>query len=158
MNVYYFDYLDNEGNLIKLSDFKNKNLLIVNVASKCGYTKQYEGLQKLYEEFKDKDLEIIAFPCNQFGQQEPEDNDSISKFCKINYGVTFKIASKIEVNGENETALYRFLKESAKNLKDIDWNFEKFLIKKNSHIDNDITHYESSFEPEFFKEILQEIE
>jgi glutathione peroxidase len=115
----------------KLSSYEGKTLLIVNVASKCGFTPQYEGLQTLYEAYKDKGLVVLGFPCNQFGAQEPGDEKEIATFCSTNYGVTFPMFAKIDVNGENAHPLYKFLKREKKGLagsEAIKWNFTKFLV------------------------------
>lgn len=120
---------------IKLSDYEGKVLLIVNVASKCGYTKQYKALQELYDMYNQKGFEILAFPCNQFGGQEPGTNEEIEEFCSVNYGVTFKLFDKIEVNGINRSPLYeRLTNNSAVEKGDVKWNFEKFLIDKNGNV------------------------
>ena len=115
----------------KLSSYKGKTRLIVNVASKCGFTPQYEGLQTLYEAYKDKGLVVLGFPCNQFGAQEPGDEKEIATFCSTNYGVTFPMFAKIDVNGENAHPLYKYLKKEKKGLagsEAIKWNFTKFLV------------------------------
>jgi glutathione peroxidase len=133
MNVYDYVFRDSEGRDILLEEFKDKNILIVNTASNCGFTRQYNDLQRLTSR---EDLKIIAFPCNQFGEQEPGTDEEIKEFCVSNYGVSFPIALKIDVNGEKEHPLYRHLKDSSKNGQDIGWNFEKFLIKKDGTILN----------------------
>jgi glutathione peroxidase len=115
----------------KLSDYKGKTLLIVNVASKCGFTPQYQGLQKLYESYKDKGVEVLAFPCNQFGAQEPGDEKEIASFCSLNYGVSFPMFAKVDVNGDGAHPLYKFLKKEKKGIagsEAIKWNFTKFLV------------------------------
>ncbi|HNR76153.1 MAG TPA: glutathione peroxidase [Parvularculaceae bacterium] len=120
-----------------LAGYKGKALLIVNVASKCGFTPQYDGLQKLYDANKDKGFEILGFPCNQFGAQEPGDEKEIAKFCAVNYGVTFPMFAKIDVNGENAHPLYKFLKKEKKGLagtEAIKWNFTKFLVDGDGHV------------------------
>jgi len=120
-----------------MKDYKGKVLLVVNTASKCGFTPQYEELQKLYEEYKDQGFEILAFPCNQFANQEPGDNEEIRSFCKLNYNVTFQLFDKIDVNGKNTHPIYKYLKENVKGLlnsKDIKWNFTKFLVDKNGDV------------------------
>ena len=124
-------------NEISLGDYKGKTLLIVNVASYCGLTYQYEGLQNLYDKFKNDNFEILAFPCNQFKAQEPGTNDEIKFFCTEKYNVTFPIFNKIDVNGPNEDPLYTFLKNissEGSDVKDIEWNFTKFLFNKNSEL------------------------
>lgn len=120
-----------------LAAYKGKALLIVNVASKCGFTPQYEGLQKLYEVNRDKGLEILGFPCNQFGAQEPGDEKEIQNFCATNYGVTFPMFAKVDVNGEKTHPLYQFLKKERKGLagsESIKWNFTKFLVDRQGEV------------------------
>ena len=119
-----------DGKEIKMDLYKGKTVLVVNTASKCGLTPQYEGLEKLYEKYKDKGFEILGFPCNQFGNQEPGDEKSISEGCLINYGVTFQMFSKIDVNGEDAHPIFKYLKSKLKGFpgSKIKWNFTKFLI------------------------------
>ncbi len=120
-----------DGKVLTLQEYRGKVLLIVNVASKCGFTNQYAGLEDLYRRWKDRGLVILGFPCNQFGGQEPGSNTEIANFCSANYGVSFPLFSKIEVNGENAHPLYRHLKTSAPGIlgsESIKWNFTKFLI------------------------------
>lgn len=122
---------------VKLSDFKGKVLLIVNVASKCGFTPQYEGLEKIYRKYKSQGFEILAFPCNQFGAQEAGTNEEIKSFCSTKYNVTFQLFDKIEVNGPNTHPLYKFLKEAKPGIlgtQDIKWNFTKFLVDRNGKV------------------------
>ncbi len=124
------------GSPINLSDYKGKYILFVNVASKCGFTGQYEDLQKLYDTYKDK-LIIIGVPCNQFGSQEPGTAQEIQSFCQVNYGVTFLITEKIDVKGKNQHLLYQWLTDVAKNgnsSSTVKWNFQKYLIDRNGHI------------------------
>ena len=122
---------DMNGKAIKLSDYNGKVLLIVNVASKCGYTPQYKGLEAIYKKYKDKGFEILAFPCNDFGHQEPGTNDEIKQFCKSKYDVTFKLFDKIKVLGDDKCSLYaRLTDNSVTEKSDIGWNFEKFLIDR----------------------------
>lgn len=136
---------DIDGKLVKLSDYSGKVLLIVNVASKCGYTKQYAGLEQIYREYKDKGFEILAFPCNQFGGQEPGTNEEIKDFCSTKFDVTFKLFDKIDVNGKDQSALYKILTDNEITGKaDIKWNFEKFLVGKDGKI---IERYTSKVEP-----------
>jgi len=137
MNVYDYKVEKIQGKEVSLEKYKGKVLLIVNTATKCGFTPQYEDLQKLYEEYKEQGFEILAFPCNQFGSQEPGDNEEIRSFCKLNYDVTFPIFDKVDVNGENTHPIYKYLKENVKGLlnsKDIKWNFTKFLVDKNGDV------------------------
>ncbi len=120
-----------------LADYEGDVLLIVNTASKCGLTPQYEGLEKIYAKYKDQGFKVLGFPCNQFGAQEPGSAEEISAFCEVNYGVTFPMFSKIDVNGKHTHPLYVTLKQEAKGLlgtKDIKWNFTKFLIGRDGTI------------------------
>jgi len=129
---YDFEALDITGKNVSMSEYKGKVVLVVNTASACGLTPQYEGLEELYKKYKDRGLVILGFPCNQFGAQEPGDEKSISEGCLLNYGVTFKMFSKIDVNGKNEHPLYTYLKDGLSGLLTdaIKWNFTKFLINK----------------------------
>lgn len=136
-SVYDFSAKRLDGKEQSLADYKGKVLLIVNVASKCGFTPQYEGLQALYEKYKDKGLVILGFPCNQFGAQEPGDEKEIASFCSLTYGVDFPMFSKIDVNGENTAPVYQFLKSEKKGLagsQSIKWNFTKFLIDRDGAV------------------------
>jgi glutathione peroxidase len=130
-----------------LSDYKGKVLLIVNVASRCGFTPQYKGLEQLYEKYRDRDFEILGFPCNQFLNQEPGTNEEIASFCELNFGVKFPLFDKIEVNGKNSHPLYSFLKDSlpGEKGKDIEWNFTKFLIDRSG---KPVKRYASKIKPE----------
>lgn len=133
-SIYDFKMVDIEGKTVSLEEYKGKVVLIVNVASKCGLTKQYEGLEALYKKYKDQGLVILGFPCNQFMGQEPGTEEEIATFCSVNYGVTFPLFSKLEVNGDDAHPLYKYLKEvlpGSGNKSDIEWNFAKFLIDKN---------------------------
>jgi glutathione peroxidase len=123
-------FTDNRGNVVALSDFAGKPVLIVNTASKCGFTPQYEGLQALHEEFKDQGLMVIGFPCDQFAHQEPGGDEDIEEFCKINYGVSFPLSTKVDVNGDDADPVFEFLKERAGGVlgSRIKWNFTKFLV------------------------------
>jgi glutathione peroxidase len=132
-SFYNFSVKNIDGKEESLSKFKGKVLLIVNVASKCGFTPQYKDLQTLYQKYQAKGLEILAFPCNQFGAQEPGDEAEIKNFCSLNYDVSFPLFSKIEVNGKDTHPLYAYLKEMAPGLlgsQTIKWNFTKFLVSK----------------------------
>jgi glutathione peroxidase len=134
------------GTPVKLSDFKGKHLLFVNVASKCGFTPQYKGLQELHEAYKDK-LQVIGVPCNQFGSQEPGDASTIESFCEINYGVTFLITEKIDVKGKNQHPLYIWLTQKVNNGKidsSVKWNFQKYLVDTNGNL---INYYFSATSP-----------
>lgn len=137
MNIYDFQVKTIDGEIISMSKYRGKVLLIVNVASKCGFTKQYEGLENLFEKYKDKDFMVLGFPSNQFANQEPESDEKIKEFCSLTYDVKFDMFSKIDVNGEKESPLYTFLKSSQKGIlgtEDIKWNFTKFLIDKNGNV------------------------
>ena len=136
-SVYDFSAKTIDGDEQKLSAYKGKTLLVVNVASKCGFTPQYTGLEALYEKFKDKGLVVLGFPCDQFGHQEPGDENEIKNFCSLNYDVKFPLFAKIEVNGANTHPLYKYLKAQAKGLlgsESIKWNFTKFLIDKDGKV------------------------
>tara|TARA_B100001750_G_scaffold234154_1_gene235156 strand:+ start:505 stop:1005 length:501 start_codon:yes stop_codon:yes gene_type:complete len=133
-NIYTFSCIDSSGEKISLSKYSGKALLVVNTASKCGFTPQYQGLQDLYKEYSDKGLEILGFPCNQFGNQEPGTDEEISNFCSLKYDITFPLFSKIEVNGPGAHPLFKYLTSSKPGLlgsEKIKWNFTKFLINKN---------------------------
>ncbi len=147
-SIYDFTVKDSKGNDFDLSSLKGKTILIVNVASKCGFTPQYEGLQKIYSELKDKGLVILGFPCNQFGAQEPGSNKEIQEFCSLTYQVEFPIMDKVEVNGENTAPLYSYMKEALPGLlgsKKVKWNFTKFLFDKNGKA---IKRYASTAKPQ----------
>ncbi|MGV3466996.1 MAG: glutathione peroxidase [Heyndrickxia sp.] len=125
------------GEEVSMSDYKEKVLLIVNTASKCGFTKQFEDLEKLYRKYKDNGFEILGFPCNQFGSQDPGTNEEISEFCTLNYQVSFPMFEKIDVNGENAHPIYQYLKSHAAGFlgtKKIKWNFTKFLLNQNGEV------------------------
>ncbi|WP_137935740.1 glutathione peroxidase [Chitinivorax sp. B] len=125
------------GKEVSIGEFKDKVLLIVNTASKCGFTPQYEGLEKLHKDYAAKGLVVLGFPCNQFGSQEPGSENDIAEFCQVNYGVSFPMFAKIDVNGENAHPLYQFLKSSAPGifgLEGIKWNFTKFLVDRSGKV------------------------
>lgn len=135
-----------EGKNVKLSDYEGKVLLIVNVASKCGYTPQYTGLEAIYEKYKGQGFEILAFPCNDFGGQEPGTNEEIKTFCSVNYKVSFPLFDKIKVLGADKSPLYKLLTNSPSvEQGDIKWNFEKFLIDKKGNI---VNRFRSKVKPE----------
>lgn len=136
MSIYNLSFVDNNKNNIELKNFEGKNILIVNTASHCGNTPQYADLQKIQSD----SLVVIGFPCNQFGNQEPGTDEEIKSFCTINYGITFPISEKVEVNGPNAHPIYKYCKE-ATGVSNIGWNFEKFLIS----IDGSISHYPTSY-------------
>ena len=154
-NIKQVTVKDIDGKSVKLSDYKGKVLLIVNVASYCGFTKQYSGLEQIYKQYKDKGFEILAFPCNQFGEQEPGTNEEIKNFCSSKFDVSFKLFDKIDVNGSNKSPLYSILTDNEITGKsDIKWNFEKFLIDKDGNI---VARYASKVEPTG-KELISAIE
>jgi len=139
MNIYDFKVKDIDGNDVSMSKYKGKTLLVVNVASKCGFTNQYEGLEELYETYKDKDFIVLGFPSNEFSNQEPGDEEEIKSFCSLTYNVKFDMFSKIEVNGENQSPLFRYMKEQQTGVlgsKKIKWNFTKFLINQEGKVVN----------------------
>ena len=136
-DLYNIEVKNIEGEVISLENYKGKTLLIVNTASKCGFTPQYKGLEVMYKKLKDRGLEILGFPCNQFGKQEPADEDEIKNFCSLTYNVTFPMFAKIDVNGSEASPLYNYLKTEAPGLlgsKNIKWNFTKFLVDKNGNV------------------------
>ena len=154
-NIKQITVKDIDGKDVNLSDYKEKVLLIVNVASYCGYTKQYAGLEEIYKEYKDKGFEILAFPCNQFGEQEPGSNEEIKNFCSSKFDVSFKLFDKIDVNGKDKSPLYSILTDNEVTGKaDIKWNFEKFLIDKDGNV---VARYSSKIEPTG-KELISAIE
>lgn len=137
--------LDMDKKSIPLSDYNGKVLLIVNVASECGYTPQYKGLEEIYEKYNKQGFEILAFPCNDFGGQEPGTNDEIKKFCTTNYGVTFKLFDKIKVLGEERSPLYeRLINNPVTENGDVKWNFEKFLVSRDGKI---VARFKTKVEP-----------
>lgn len=134
MSIYQFQANTIKGEQLPLSQYEGKALLIVNTASKCGFTPQYKGLEELYAKYKDKGFEVLAFPCNQFGGQEPGSSEDIQSFCDLTYKTSFPLFEKVDVNGDNAHELFKYLKEKCPGLlgtKKIKWNFTKFLIDKN---------------------------
>jgi len=178
MSIYDIKITNREGKELSLENYKGKTLIIVNTATGCGFTPQYEGLEKLYEEYHNQGLEILDFPCNQFGHQAPGTDDEIHEFCTAKYQTQFDQLSKIEVNGENEHPLYTYLKKQQpneiiegiknkmamkaiekisttyKNKEDIKWNFTKFLVDKNGNV---IKRYDPTFDPKNIEKDLKEI-
>jgi len=156
-SVYDFTMKDIDGMEVPLSNYRGKAILIVNVASKCGYTYQYEGLEALYEQYKDRDFVVLGFPTNDFLGQEPGTEEEIKSFCTLTYGVSFPMFSKIKATGRNKTGLYKFLTERDSNPDfsgRITWNFNKFLIDKNGDI---INRFSSRTEP-LSDEIISAVE
>lgn len=135
-SIYDYVVKDAEGKEVNLSEYKGKALLIVNTATGCGFTPQYEGLENLYKQYKDQGFEILDFPCNQFGNQAPGTESEIKSFCQLKYNTSFKLFAKVEVNGANEEPLFTFLKKQKGGLlgSKIKWNFTKFLVDKNGNV------------------------
>ena len=155
--IYNFSVKDGSLEDISLSKYKNKIILIVNVASYCGLTYQYKGLENIYKKFKDNDFEIIGFPCNQFAFQEPGNNEEIKEFCDTNYGITFKIMDKIKVNGPKADPLFKFLKKQKSGIAgtpQIKWNFTKFLINRDGMV---VKRFGPKVEPKEIESSIQEI-
>jgi glutathione peroxidase len=137
MNIFDYTATSLSGTRVDLAQYKGKVLLIVNTASACGFTPQYKGLEQVYQQFKDQGVEVLAFPCNQFGSQEPGTESEIGAFCEKNYGVSFPLFAKIDVNGENAHPLYKQLKKDAPGVlgtEAIKWNFTKFLVRKDGTV------------------------
>jgi glutathione peroxidase len=154
-SIHSFKVKGLDGKQIDFASFKGKKILVVNTASKCGYTPQYESLEKVYEQYKNK-LVIIGFPCNQFGGQEPGSNEEIAAFCKKNYGVTFPLADKIDVKGATMAPIYQWLTQKSKNGvvdANISWNFNKFLLDENGKM---IAYFPSNVKPDS-EEILSRV-
>ena len=169
MSIYDFNVINRKGKEVSLSEFKNKVLIIVNTATGCGFTPQYEGLEKLYKKYHDQGLEILDFPCNQFGNQAPGSDDEIHEFCSLKYNTSFDQFAKVDVNGDKEIELYKYLKSqiaddeidgiknklamktiekislTTKKKEDIKWNFTKFLVDRNGNI---IKRYSPTYNPE----------
>ncbi|HPI38496.1 MAG TPA: glutathione peroxidase [Ignavibacteriaceae bacterium] len=134
-SIYNFSVKDIDGKEIQLSDYKGKVLLIVNVASRCGFTKQYNGLEEIYRKYKERGFEILAFPCNDFGNQEPGTNEEIKEFCSSKFDVSFQLFDKVKVLGDDKEPLYAFLTDNPVTGKsDIGWNFEKFIVDREGNI------------------------
>jgi len=146
-SIYNIELTTNKGEPQTFSQYKDKVLLIVNTASACGFTPQYEELQNLYSELKDKGFEVLAFPCNQFGKQEKGNNEEIASFCDLNFNISFPLFEKIEVNGDNTHPLFKHLKSEAAGLlgtKSIKWNFTKFLVNQQGEV---VKRYAPSTKP-----------
>ena len=178
MSIYDYKVQNRNGEEITMSNFQGKVLIIVNTATGCGFTPQYEGLEKLYKNYHDKGLEILDFPCNQFGHQAPGTDEEIHQFCALKYNTSFDQFAKVDVNGENEIPLYAYLKneiaddvisgmknkmamkaiekisETAKDKKDIKWNFTKFLVDKEGKV---VGRYSPTYKPEDMEEKIKEL-
>ena len=136
MNIYDYAVKAKDGTEVSLKDYEGKVMLIVNTATGCGFTPQFEGLQDLYEKYQERGFEILDFPCNQFGNQAPGSDEEITDFCSSRYGITFPQFAKIDVNGENEAPLYTYLKSQKGGImgKNIKWNFSKFLVDRQGNV------------------------
>ncbi len=156
MSVYDFIMRDAQGNDVNLADYKGKVLLIVNTATGCGFTPQYEGLEELYEKYNEQGFEILDFPCNQFAGQAPGTDEEIVSECKLRFNVSFKQFSKIEVNGDNAAPLYKYLKEEQKGAMGsrIKWNFTKFLVTRDGEV---IARYAPMVTPEKMEEDIAKL-
>ena len=156
MEFYTFSAKKINGKEINFIEYKGKVVLIVNTASKCGFTPQFEGLEKLYKEYKEQGLEILGFPSNQFSQQDPGNNDEILEYCQMNYGVTFTMFDKIDVNGANTHPIYKYLKSQKKSLlgAEISWNFTKFLIDKEGNV---VKRYLPNTKPQDLKKDIEKL-
>ncbi|MCG9876409.1 MAG: glutathione peroxidase [Leptospiraceae bacterium] len=155
-SIYDFSVATSSGEQ-SLADYKGKAVLIVNTASRCGYTPQYKGLQAIYEKYNKDGFEVLAFPCNQFGEQEPGDDTEIKSFCDMNYSITFPIFKKVDVNGKAAHPLYNYLKQQAPGLlglKDIKWNFTKFLIDKDGKV---VKRYAPMTEPSQIEDDIKKL-
>ena len=153
-SVYDFTLNDIDGNPVSLSQFRGKVLLVVNTASFCGNTPQYEGLQTMYERYKSKGFEILAFPANNFGQQEPGTNEEIKNFCYTKYSLTFPLFSKISVKGEDKHPLYRYLTEQSPFPGEVEWNFQKYLVDRTGNV---IARYHHRTRP-LSDEVVRDVE
>lgn len=154
-SVYDFDVPANDGQIKKLQEYAGKVLLIVNTASKCGFTPQYEGLETLYKDFQQQGLEILAFPCDQFGHQEPGDDGEIASFCSLKFNVSFPLFAKTQVNGDDASPLYQHLKQQAPGLfgtQSIKWNFTKFLVDTQGKV---VKRYSPKTKPEAIQQDIQ---
>ena len=155
--IYQFQVRTIDGKDATLHNYENKALLIVNVASECGFTGQYEGLENLYRRYKDRGLVVLGFPCNQFGQQEPGNEQQIKSFCSSMYGVSFPMFSKIDVNGPNAHPLYEYLKEEKKGIlgtEKIKWNFTKFLVDRRGNV---VGRFSPNTEPSDLEDDIQAV-
>ena len=154
-SLYECKAKDIKGREVSLDEYAGKVLLIVNTASKCGFTPQYAGLEKLHEKYKDKGLAVLGFPCNQFGAQEPGNETEIQNFCELNYDVKFPMFAKVDVNGANTHPVYRVLKKAAKGVlgtEGIKWNFTKFLVDRNGKV---VDRYAPTTKPEDIAEVIE---
>jgi glutathione peroxidase len=153
-NLSELSFTNNRGDVVSMADFAGKPVLVVNTASKCGLTPQYEGLQKLQDEFASKGLVILGFPCDQFAHQEPGDDAKIEEFCSLNYGVTFALSTKVDVNGKNTHPVFKFLKDKTGGLlgSAVKWNFTKFLVAPDG---STVKRYAPTLAPEDIRADIQ---
>ena len=156
MSIYDFTATNLDGTEASLADYKGKVLLVVNTATGCGFTPQYEGLQNLYDAYRSQGLEILDFPCNQFGHQAPGTEEEIVSFCKGRFGVTFRQFAKINVNGEDESPLYAYLKSQKGGVlgSNIKWNFTKFIVDRDGHV---VERYAPTVTPESIENRIKEL-
>ncbi|MBU1436914.1 MAG: glutathione peroxidase [Gammaproteobacteria bacterium] len=155
-NVHHFQVKTTDGKSVDLSQYQGKVLLIVNTASQCGFTPQYQELEQLHQHYHSQGLEILAFPCNQFGGQEPGSNQDIAQFCQVNFGVTFDVMAKIQVNGPDAEPLFEYLKDQARGVlktRAIKWNFTKFLVNKDGVV---VKRYAPRTKPSQFAQTIEE--
>jgi len=156
-NIYQFECDNIKGEKVSMSEFKDKVLLVVNTASKCGFTPQYKGLEKLQKNFADRGFSVIGFPCNQFGKQEPGDSEAIQSFCDLTYQTSFPLFKKIEVNGDNSAPIYQFMKSQAPGIlgsHGIKWNFTKFLINRDGQV---VKRFAPKDKPESLTQQIEEL-
>ncbi|GAA6140140.1 glutathione peroxidase [Arenicella sp. 4NH20-0111] len=157
MSVYNYKVKYRSGELLSLSEYEGKVLLLVNTASKCGFTPQFAGLEELNQQYGDKGLQILGFPCNQFANQDPGDDETIQNFCQTNYGVSFPVFSRVVVNGKEAHPLFKHLKESARGVfwsKRIKWNFTKFLVDHNGNV---VRRYAPRTKPEKLRDDIEKL-
>ena len=156
MSIYDYKVENKKGEDVSIADYKGKVLLIVNTATGCGFTPQYEGLENLYKKYKEQGLEILDFPCNQFGNQAPGTDEEIQEFCTLKYHTTFPQIKKIEVNGENQEPLYKFLKSEKGGIfgEKIKWNFTKFLVDREGNV---VERFAPTVTPEKMDEKIKEV-
>ena len=155
--VHHFKVKDSQDQDVDLAQYRDKVVLIVNTASQCGFTSQYQELEALYQQYKDQGFVVLAFPCNQFGAQEPASNAEIQQFCQLNYGVSFPVFGKVQVNGLDSEPLFEYLKDQARGVlktRAIKWNFTKFLIDKQGNV---VKRFSPSTKPEKIKNIKRDI-
>lgn len=156
MNIYDFEVKDGKGNSVSMKEFEGKVLLIVNTATGCGFTPQYEGLESLYEKYKEQGFEVLDFPCNQFGNQAPGNNDEIHSFCQLKYNTTFPLFSKINVNGKEADPLFNYLKKEKGSIlgSGIKWNFTKFLVDRHGNV---VQRYAPTTEPKDIEKNIKDL-